>query len=87
MPCSNMTDTEKLSLLVIGKSSKTRCFTGVKTLTCGYRNNKTAWMTSYLFTKWIKLQDKKCARQKRKIAVVIENCRALPLVPDPKPSI
>ena len=84
LPCSNMTRTEKLPLLVIGKSAKPRCFTGVKTLPCGYRNNKTAWMTSYLFTEWIKQQDKKFAKQKRKVAMVIDNCRAHPNVPDLK---
>ena len=79
-----MTGTEKLPLLVIGKSSKQRCFTRVKTLPCKYCNYKTAWLTSYIFTKWIKQQDKKFATQKRKISMVIDNCRAHPLVPDLK---
>ena len=45
---SNMSGTEKLKLLVIGKAEKPRCFKNVKTSPVDYRNNKKAWMTGEL---------------------------------------
>lgn len=78
LPCANMTGTEKLPLLVIGKSQKPRCFKGVKTLPTLYRANKKAWMTSVLFIEWVRDQDRKFALQKRNVAVVIDNCPSHP---------
>ena len=49
--CANMTGSDKLKLVVIGKSRKPRCCRGihVDTLPVTYRSNKNAWMTSVLF--------------------------------------
>ncbi|XP_051162414.1 tigger transposable element-derived protein 4-like [Leptopilina boulardi] len=43
--CANMTGTDKLPLLVIGKSKRPRCFKGVKTLPADYENNSKAWIS------------------------------------------
>lgn len=42
---SNMTGTEKLPLLVIGKSARPRCFKKA-VIPVGYAANKKAWMRS-----------------------------------------
>ena len=42
MVCANMDGSEKLPLLVIGKSKKPRCFANVKSLPTQYEANKTA---------------------------------------------
>lgn len=78
MVCSNMSGNEKLPLLVIGKSKKPRCFKGIKTLPTAYEANKKAWITSELFTAWLK------QRQKRKVAMIVDNCPAHPKVKDLK---
>ena len=78
LPCANMTGTEKLPLLVIGKSQKPRCFKGVKSLPVPYKANKKAWMTSPLFTEWIQQHDRRFAKQKRRVVFVIDNCPAHP---------
>ena len=80
MPCANMTGTDKLPLLIIGKAQKPRCFKNVKTLPCTYKANKCSWMTGAIFTEWITAWDKKCSRKNRKVALVIDNCRAHPVI-------
>ncbi|XP_022167245.1 tigger transposable element-derived protein 4-like [Myzus persicae] len=42
---SNMTGTDKIKPLLIGKSAKPRCFKGIKTYPLDYESNKKAWMT------------------------------------------
>jgi DDE superfamily endonuclease/Tc5 transposase DNA-binding domain len=49
MVCTNMFGTDKVKLLVIGKSKKPRCFKNVRSLPVDYASNKTAWMTSVIF--------------------------------------
>lgn len=81
MVCSNMSGNEKLPLLVIGKSKKPRCFKGIKALPTAYEANKKAWITSELFTAWLK------QRQKRKVAMIVDNCPAHPKVKDLKATL
>ena len=80
LSCANMNGTEKISLLVIGKSEKPRCFKGVNSLPTPYRANKKAWITSILFTEWMREQDREFSRQNRNVAIVIDNCPAHPRV-------
>jgi len=77
LPRANMAGTEKLSLLVIGKAAKPRCFKGVKSLPTPYRANKTAWMTGAML---ILEHDKTFVKEKRKVAMVLDNCPAHPHV-------
>jgi transposase len=46
---ANMDGSEKLPLLMIGKSRKPRCFKGVKSLPLDYTANNKAWMTGSIF--------------------------------------
>ncbi len=82
LPCANMSGTEKLPLLVIGKFAKPRCFTGMNMacLPTQYKAQKRAWMDGELFTAWLKKLDAKMTIRKRNIAVIIDNCRAHPHV-------
>lgn len=73
---SNMDGSEKLQLLMIGKSAKPRCFKSVKSLPVIYEANRKAWMTAALFEKWLLNLDKKFGREKRKILLFIDNCTA-----------
>ena len=47
--CANMSGSEKLPLLTIGKFKKPRCFRGVTCLPTEYEANTSAWMTSVVF--------------------------------------
>ena len=62
--CANMTGSDKLKLVVIGKSRKPRCFQGINidTLPVTYHSNSKAWMTSVLFEEWIRQWDAALAR-------------------------
>lgn len=75
---ASMLGTEKLKLLVIGKSKSPRCFRGTKSLEVDYTFNKKAWMTSTIFTEWVTKLDKQMSKQKRKIALFVDNCTAHP---------
>ena len=78
--CANMTGNDKLPLLIIGKSANPRCFKNKKTLPTPYTSNKKAWMTSEIFTDWLRNLDQKLQKKKRKIAMVVDNCPAHPHV-------
>ena len=80
MVCANMSGTDKLPLLVIGKYANPRCFKNLKTLPTQYESNKKSWMTSDIFTSWLKKIDKKFDRQGRKAAMIVDNCPAHPQV-------
>uniref|UniRef100_A0A8C4SFH0 HTH CENPB-type domain-containing protein n=1 Tax=Erpetoichthys calabaricus TaxID=27687 RepID=A0A8C4SFH0_ERPCA len=73
---ANMSGLEKLPALIIGKSLKPRCFKNVKSLPMHYKANKKAWMTSELFSKWLKKVDAAMVQKKRKIILFIDNCTA-----------
>lgn len=73
--CSNITGNDKLKLILIGKSIKPRDFKGFSTGSyIQYEGSKKAWMTAFLFNKWIKQWDQKLRFEKRKICLVIDNC-------------
>ena len=82
--CANMSGTDKRPLLILGKSSKPRCFQNVRSFPTEYGANKKAWMTSEIFTNWVKKFDRTCQRQKRKCALIVDNCPAHPKVKDLK---
>ncbi|XP_049311737.1 tigger transposable element-derived protein 4-like [Bactrocera dorsalis] len=51
---ANMSGTIKRKLLVIGKPKRPRCFKNVRSLPVDYVSNSRAWMTSDIFTKWVR---------------------------------
>ncbi|GFR65304.1 tigger transposable element-derived protein [Elysia marginata] len=75
-----MDGSDKLPALVIGKAKNPHAFKHAKTLPVCYRSNKKAWMTSTLFEEWLKKLDRQMVTQKRKIAMVVDNCPAHPKV-------
>lgn len=75
---SNMTGSEKLKLLIIGKSKNPRCFNKIKSLPVDYVANQRSWMTADLFTNWLLQLDAKFGRSKRKVLFIIDNCPAHP---------
>ncbi|XP_051170921.1 tigger transposable element-derived protein 6-like [Leptopilina boulardi] len=74
--CANMTGTNKLPLLIIGKSKKPRCFKGVKTLPVDYNSNSKAWMTRNIFTEWLHKVNNNMKKKKTKILLFVDNCAA-----------
>ncbi|UYV82433.1 hypothetical protein LAZ67_21002131 [Cordylochernes scorpioides] len=70
---ANMDGSEKLPLLMIGKAANPRCFKNVKTKPVDYANSARAWITSYLFEKWLLNLDKKFTKEKRKVILFIDN--------------
>lgn len=76
LQCVNMSGTDKLLLLIIGKSKRPRCFKGVKTLPVDYANNTKAWMTKILFKDWLKKVDKQMKINRKKNLLFIDNCAA-----------
>ena len=72
---ANMTGSEKLPLLVIGKSAKPRCFKNAK-IPVDYKANSKAWMTAAMFETWLKEWDKKLEKDGRKILLYVDNCTA-----------
>lgn len=61
---ANMDGSEKLPLLVIGKSKNPRCFKNVKSKAVPYEGNKKPWMTAVIFENWL-LELDKTYRKKR----------------------
>lgn len=74
-----MNGSERRRLLLIGKYRKPRCFPSDLTrLPVTYTNNKTAWMTSTIWIKWLTEWDRECRLSDRHICLVIDNCLAHP---------
>ena len=73
LPCANMSGSDKLPLLVIGKSQKPRRFKGVKSLPTDYKANRKAWMTKDLFSEWLKKQDQRFRLKNKRVALILDN--------------
>lgn len=73
---ANMSGSEKLPLLVIGRRNEDRLFKGVKTRPVWYKMNKKAWMTRVLFEDYIKRLDRKFEREQRRVIIFVDNCAA-----------
>lgn len=73
--CSNADGSEKLKPIVIAKAARPRCFPknfNVQSLV-HYWHNKKAWMTSAIFTEWLKKLDKSMGDQGRQIVLLLDN--------------
>lgn len=82
--CSNSTGTDKLKPLVIGKYAKPRCFKNVRSLPVHYKANTKAWMTGEIFNNWLLDVDKEMKKKKKKIALIVDNCKPHNNPPDLK---
>lgn len=69
--CTNMSGSEKLPVLLITKSQNPLCLSHIKSYPVQYEYNKQACMTPDLFGSWLKNLDEKFAKEKRKIALII----------------
>ena len=67
---------DKHRLLVIGLSRNPRCFKNVQTFPANYIASKNAWMTTKIWTDRLQAWDKQLHHQKRKVALVVNNCAA-----------
>lgn len=81
---ANMDGTEKLPLLLIGKSASPHCFRHVKTKPVEYKSNKKAWMTSSIFEEWLVKIDAEFEKKIRTILLYIDNCPAHNKIPNLK---
>ena len=70
----------KILIFVISKSKSPCCFKGVKYLPCRYRNQNKNWLDSILFEEWIREVEKKFAKEKKNVALIIGNCPAHPTI-------
>ena len=73
---ANMSGTEKLPLLVIGRFEKSSCFKNARSILLQYEANKKAWMVSRLLSSWLLKLDRKLQFEKRKVAILVDNCPA-----------
>ncbi len=71
--CCNLTGSEKLDPVVIGKSAKPRCFKGenMKQKKIMYYSNKKAWMNTAVFNDW--LQHFNLKMHGRKVILLVDN--------------
>jgi hypothetical protein len=77
--CVNLDGTEKLPLLVIGKSKLPRCFRKTKLLPRTYCHNKTAWMTCEIFQEFLVSLDRRMASKSRQVILFADHCPAHPI--------
>lgn len=74
---ANMTGTEKLPILIIGRSNNPRCFKNA-TIPVRYVSNKKSWMTATIFENWLKEWDRKLIAKGRKVLLFVDKCSAHP---------
>lgn len=79
---ANADGSERLPLLVIGKSKNTRCFKNVRSLPVEYNNSKKAWMTSEIFRAWLQKLNHRFQAQNRSVLLFIDNFPVHPVVDD-----
>lgn len=72
---ANMIGSEKLPLLVIGKSQRPRSFRGAN-VPVKYVANSNAWMTKIFFLNWLQEWNAELTASNRKIALFLDNCSA-----------
>lgn len=72
--CCNMDGSEKVRLLLIGKSKRPRALRHMQSLSIDWEANKKAWMTKDLFNAWLLKFDRGMAKQKRKVLLFLDNC-------------
>ena len=66
--------------LLLARQKKTRCFKNIKTLPCKYYAQKKSWMDGVLFEEWVRDLSKMFESEKRKVALIIDNCPAHPII-------
>ena len=70
---------DKLDPLIIGKSANPHCFRGVRHIPLPYCSNA---KTSQVWTEWVNKFDHRMQMERRKVALIIDNCPTHPVVPN-----
>jgi hypothetical protein len=73
--CANMHGPKKMSLLVVWKPDKLRCFKHVKPLSCTYRHNSSAWITCALFKEFLTCLERMAGKKLENTDVFKSVCR------------
>ncbi|NXA88486.1 TIGD4 protein, partial [Melanocharis versteri] len=73
---TNMDGSEKLPLLVIGKSKSLHSFKDVKSLPVDYEANDRARMTSGIFEQWMHKLDDRFQAQQRRVVILVDSLPA-----------
>ncbi|XP_071056808.1 tigger transposable element-derived protein 6-like [Onthophagus taurus] len=73
--CANMSGGDKRELLIVGKSTKPRCFQDLITeaLPVEYHANKNAYITSEIFQNWLTRWDLELQYNQKKIILLLNN--------------
>ncbi|GFR94207.1 tigger transposable element-derived protein 4 [Elysia marginata] len=70
----NMTGTEKLPLLVVGRYARPKSLKYVQTLPTEYVSNKKVWMLPMFFEEWVKKFDNLMEDSSRRVALFVTPC-------------
>lgn len=78
MLCSNMSGTDKLKPLIIGKTKKPQVLKrvynmSVADLPVDYYSSQNGWMTGFIFDSWLSKWNSRLARQGRNILLLLDN--------------
>uniref|UniRef100_A0A8C3MTL7 Uncharacterized protein n=1 Tax=Geospiza parvula TaxID=87175 RepID=A0A8C3MTL7_GEOPR len=73
---TNMDGSEKLPLLIIGKSKSPHSFKDVKSLPVDYEANDRACMTSGIFEQWMHKLDHRFQAQQRRVVILVDSLPA-----------
>jgi hypothetical protein len=76
--CVNSDGSDKQVRIMVGKSMKPCCFKNIKKLPVKYYANKKAWMTTTIFTEFLRALDASMGVQSRNILLFVDNCAAHP---------
>ena len=77
MVSANMTGTDKLPLLTIGKYGKPRCFPRDQSkLPVTYKFSSNSWMTGQIYTNWLQNWDRSLRIAGHKVLLLDDNCTA-----------
>ena len=72
----NMDGSDKLRPLAIGRYRTPRCLKGVPVLPVEYDHSANAWMTSTIFTEFLRKFDRRMGAQGRRVLLFMDNCSA-----------
>ena len=70
----------KLPIFVIGKAKNPMCFKNIKKLPCRYQSQTKSRVDSVLFEEWVRNVNKIFQAEGRKVALIIGNCLAHPII-------
>jgi hypothetical protein len=88
--CVNSTGTHKLDPMIIGSAAWPRCFNMWQPERDGkvlYASNKSSWMTSEEFVRWINYFNEEMKELRKKGWIIMDNCSSHSKPPDAEPCV